>query len=175
MKRLNSKKRIGVLVAVLAVGIAASVAAYAYFTASGSGTATSSIGSAGSISLSGSVTGTLYPAGAAGSVSVLATNSGSGSQYVNSIHLASVQIDHSSSTYTGATSGQQTTWDACDVSTSGGTPAFTMADISVATTLTKNGTGGDHVTKSGSLQMNDTGVSQNNCQGAPLQLNFTSS
>jgi hypothetical protein len=49
-----------------------------------------------------------------------------------------------------------------------------MADIPVSTTLTKAGTGSDHTTKSGSLQMNDTGASQNNCQGAPLQLNFTS-
>lgn len=173
MQRFKSTKRIAVL-GVLAVGIAASVAAYAYFNTSGAGTVGASVGSTGSISLSGSVTGTLYPAGAPSSVNVLVTNNGSGSQSVSSVHLASIQIDHSSSTYTSASSGQQSTWDACDVSTSGGNPAFTMADISVAATLTKNGTPGDHVTKSGSLQMNDTGVSQNNCQGAPLQLNFTS-
>ena len=163
------------ILAVSAVAVAASVAAYAYFTAAGSGTVTASIGSTGSISLSGSVSGTLYPDGAAATVSVLASNGGSSSQYVSAVHLASIQIDHSSSTYTGASSGQQSTWDACDVSTSGGSPAFTMADVSVTTTLTRSGTGGDHVTKTGSLQMNDTGVTQNNCQGAPLQLNLTSS
>jgi hypothetical protein len=173
MHRFMSKKGLGVL-AVLAVGIAVSVAAYGYFTAPGSGTGTASVGSTGSITLSGSATGTLYPAGAPSSVSVLVTNNGSGSQFVSSVHLASVQIDHSSQVYTGASSGQQSTWDQCDVSTSGANPAFTMADIPVAATLTKSGSAGDHLTKSGSLQMNDTGVSQNNCQGAPLQLNFTS-
>ena len=173
MQRFNSGKTI-VILAVLAVAIAASIGAYAYFTASGSGTGTASVGTTSTITLSGSVTGALYPAGAPASVSVVATNAGSGSQFVSSIHLASIQIDHSSSTYTSASSGQQTTWNACDVSTTGGNPAFTMADISVGTTLTKSGAAGDHVTKTGSLQMNDTGVSQDNCQGAPLQLNFTS-
>src|SRR5215472_6219788 len=154
MQRFMSTKRIVVL-AVAAVAIVASVAAYAYFSASGSGTGTASIGSTSAISLSGSVSGALYPAGAAASVSVVATNTGSGSQYVNTIHLAGIQIDHSSPTYTGASGSQQTTWDtSCDLSSSGGNPAFTLADISVAATLTKSGTAGDHVTKTGSLQMN---------------------
>jgi len=173
MQYFNSTKGIVVLAA-LVVAIAGSVAAYAFFSTSGSGTATTSIGTAGTISLAGTVTGTLYPAGAPASVSVLVTNNGSGAQAVGSVHLSSIQIDHSSSTYTSASGSQQTAWDACDVSSSGGNPAFTMADVSVATTLTKSGTGGDHVTKTGSLQMNDTGVSQDNCQGAPLRLNFTS-
>src|SRR5215471_17421495 len=108
MQRFKSTKRIAVL-GVLAVGIAASVAAYAYFTASGAGTGTASIGSTGSISLSGTVTGTLYPAGAPSSVDVLVTNNGSGSQYVAGVHLASIQIDHSSSTYTSASPAQQST------------------------------------------------------------------
>jgi hypothetical protein len=173
MQRVKSRKRIAVPVA-LALAIAGSITAYAYFAASGTGTGTASVGSATNIALSGTVTGTLYPAGSPASVSVLVTNNGAASQYVNAVHLASIAVDHSSVTYTSASSGQQSTWDSCDVSTSGVSPAFTMADISVTTTLTKSGTGTDHVTKSGSLLMNDTGVSQNNCQGAPLQLNFTS-
>ena len=173
MLRFTSKTKL-VLIAGLITAVAASVGAYAYFTASGSGTGTASVGSASSVSLVGTITGSLYPDGAAATVSVLVTNPGSGSAYVTAIHLGSIQVDHSSSTYTAASSGQQTTWDTCDVSTTGGNPAFTMADISVASTLTKSGTVGDHVTKTGSLQMNDTGTSQNSCQGAPLQLNFTS-
>ena len=173
MQRVMSRKRIAIPV-VLAVAIAGSIAAYAYFSATGAGTGTASVGSASNVSLSGTVTGTLYPAGAAASVSVLVTNNGAASQYVNAVHLASIVVDHSSVTYTSASVGQQSTRDSCDVSTTGVNPAFSMADVSVATTLTKSGTGTDHVTKSGSLQMNDTGVSQNNCQGAPLQLNFTS-
>jgi hypothetical protein len=173
MHRFMFRKKF-ILIAGLVIVIAASVGAYAYFTVSGSGTGTASVGSASSVSLAGTITGTLYPAGAPASVSVLVTNPGAGSAYVNAIHLASIQVDKSSATYTSASSGQQATWDSCDVSTSGGNPAFTMADISVVTTLTKSGTAGDQITKTGSLQMNDTGTSQNSCQGAPLQLNFTS-
>ena len=173
MQRLKPRKRVAVPV-VLAAAIAGSVVAYAYFAASGTGTGSASVGSASTVSLSGTVTGTLYPAGAPATVNVLVTNTGAASQYVNAVQLASIQIDHSSATYTSASPGQQSTWNGCDVSTTGGNPAFTMADISVSTTLTKAGTGSDHTTKSGSLQMNDTGASQNNCQGAPLQLNFTS-
>ncbi len=173
MKFIKSKKAL-VLLATLVVAVAASIGAYAYFSASGSGTGTASVGSSSAVSLAGTITGTLYPAGSPASVSVLVTNNGSGSQYVNTVHLASIQIDHSSATYIGASGPQQTAWDACDVTTSGGNAAFTMADINVGLTLTKSGTNGDNATVNGSLQMNDTGVSQNNCQGAPLQLNFTS-
>ena len=173
MHRVKPRKRIAIPIA-LAVAIAGSFTAYAYFAASGAGTGTASVGSATNVALSGTVGGTLYPGGTSAPVSVLVTNNVAASQYVNAVHLASIQVDHSSLTYTSASSGQQSTWDSCDVSTTGGNPAFSMADVSVATTLTKSGTGTDHVTKSGSLQMNDTGVSQNNCQGAPLQLNFTS-
>jgi hypothetical protein len=173
MKFIKSKKGIALLVAVVAVA-ASAMGAFAYFTQAGSGTGTASVGSSSAVSLAGTITGTLYPAGSPASVSVLVTNNGSGSQYVNKVHLDSIEIDHSSGAYTGASGAQQATWDACVVSTSGLNAAFSMSDITVTTDLTKSGTAGDHTTKLGSLQMNDTGVSQDNCQGAPLQLNLSS-
>ena len=174
MKRFIKSKKGIALLATLVVAAVAAIGAYAYFTNAGSGSGTASVGSSSQVSLAGTITGTLYPAGSPASVSVLVTNTGSGSQYVNKVHLDSIVVDHSSATYTGATAAQKATWDACDVSTSGATPAFTMADISVTTDLTKSGTAGDNTTKVGSLQMNDTGVSQDNCQGAPLKLNLSS-
>ena len=91
-------------------------------------------------------------------MSVLVTNPGSSAQVVGSIHLASITPD----------AGHPT----CDVSV--GAPAvnaaFTMADIPVNTNLAA----GASTTKTGSLQMNDTGVNQDSCQGATLTLNFTS-
>jgi hypothetical protein len=158
-KFLKSKKSIALLAA-LVVAVAAAVGAYAYFTNNGSGTGSASVGTSSAVSLAGTITGTLYPAGDPAGVSVLVTNNGDGSQYVDTITLASITTD-------AAHSG-------CDLSVSGLNPAFTMADISVATDLTKSGTAGDNTTKLGSLQMNDTGVSQNACKNAPLTLHFTS-
>lgn len=153
------KKRVVVAVSVAAM-LTLAGGAYAYYTANGSGTGSATVGSATPITLAGTITGTLYPAGSPASVSVLVTNGGSGSQFVGSVKLDSITTDAAHST--------------CDLSVSGVNAAFTMADISVASTLTKSGTAGDHSTVLGSLQMNDTGVSQNTCQGAPLTLHFSS-
>lgn len=152
-----TKKRVLVSLTGLAV-LAMIGTAIAYFTATGTGTGTATVGSSSTVSLAGTITGTLYPAGSPASVSVLVTNNGSGSQFVNTVHLASITPDagHSSCSTTVATSGTSSD--------------FTMADIPVSTTLAAGGT----KTVTGSLQMNDTGVSQNACQGATLTLNFTS-
>jgi hypothetical protein len=142
----------GGLVATLAIG----GVALAFFTNSGIGTGSASVGSSSTVTLAGTITGTLYPAGAAASVDVDVTNPGSGSQYVGSVTLDHITTDlaHAS----------------CDLSVSGLNPAFTMADIAVSTNLAA----GADVVKSGSLQMNDTGVPQDACQHAPLTLHFTS-
>jgi hypothetical protein len=158
MKKIFMRKRTLVL-SVVAV-LALTGGAIAYFTNSGSGTGTASVGTSSEITLAGTITGTLYPAGDAADVSVLVTNPGSGSQHVGDVQLASITTDTAHST--------------CDLSVSGSNAAFTMADIPVQTTLTKSGTATDHTTVTGSLQMNDTGVSQNDCKNAPLTLHFTS-
>ena len=158
LRRFTKKRALAALSAVAVLAVPG--AAIAYFTDTGSGTGSATVGSASTVTLAGTITGTLVPAGSPASVSVLVTNPGSGSQYVNTVHLNSITTDAGHST--------------CDLSVSGGTPAFTMSDITVNQTLTKSGTAGDHTTVTGSLQMNDTGVSQNACQGAPLTLNFTS-
>jgi hypothetical protein len=157
MKKHLSKKRV-VLAAIVAVALAiASGVAYAYFTAAGAGSGSASVGNATAIVLTPTITGTLYPGGTAASVSVVVKNNGSGAQYVNLIHLASITPDASHPT--------------C-VTSVGAAPAnaFTMADVSVATNLAPAGT----TTKVGSLQMNDTTINQDACQGATLTLNFTS-
>jgi hypothetical protein len=157
MKKHLSKKRV-VLAAIMAIALAiASGVAYAYFTATGAGTGSATVGNATSIVLTPTITGTLYPGGTPASVSVVVKNNGGGAQYVNLIHLASITADGGHST--------------C-VTTIGAGPAnaFTMADISVTSTIAAGGT----TTKVGSLQMNDTGISQDGCQGATLTLNLTS-
>jgi hypothetical protein len=158
LRRLRTKRALAALSALAVLALVGS--AIAYFTNTGSGTGSATVGSSSAVTLAGTITGTLYPAGNPASVSVLVTNPASSSQYVNKVQLASITTDAGHST--------------CDLSMSGATPAFTMSDILVAQTLTKSGTAGDHATVTGSLQMNDTGVSQDACQNAPLTVHFTS-
>jgi hypothetical protein len=153
MKKHISKRRV-VLSAIIALTLAiASGVAYAYFTSAGEGTGTAAVGNPTTVQLVGTVTGTLYPAGDPASVSVVVTNAGQGSQYVNDVQLASITPDalHATCVVTVPT-------------------AFAMADILVAQTLAK----GASTTVTGSLQMKDTDVDQNNCKGASLTLNLTS-
>ena len=157
MKKLFGTKRALVAVGLTAaVGVGLAGSAFAYFTANGSGSGSASVGSASAITLDGTITGNLYPGGAPAAVSVKVTNPGSGSQHVGSVHLDSIAADAGHA--------------ACDTSVSGTTPAFTMSDISVNQLVA----GGANTTVSGSLQMNDTGASQNACQNAALTLTFSS-
>lgn len=148
----QSRKRIVTALASLCVlGVAA--AAYAYFTTTGSGTATATVGSSSAVTLKGTVTGNLYP-GSSSPVTLTIDNPSSGKQRVGTISLEKITADagHAS----------------CSVVTSGGNPDFTMADVVVNKTYAPGN--GQAVTPNGSLTMNDTGVSQDACQGATLTL-----
>lgn len=151
-----TKKR--ALVAAVVGSLVLSVGAFAYFTNTGSGTGSASVGSSDATTVTQIGTlAALYPT-TSQPVSVTVTNPGSGSQHVGSVHLASITSDKGV---------------ACDVSlaTSGVATAFTMADITINETLAAGATSTIH---SGTLAMNDTLVSQDGCQGAVLTLNFTS-
>jgi hypothetical protein len=126
--------------------------AVAYFTSTGSGTGTATVGSSQALTLHGTTASTLYPAGSS-TVSFTVDNPSSGSEYLSTIHLASVTTDGTHST--------------CGLS------AFTMPDVTVNQTVA-SGTG-IAVTATGTLSMADTGTNQNACQGAPLTLNLTGS
>src|SRR4051794_25747115 len=141
MFRRFTKKRAVVALSVIGV-LAMAGAAFAYFTSQGSGTGSATVGTAANVTLTSTITGTLYPGGAAAGVSVDVKNNGSGSQRVGKVQLDSVSTDAAHST--------------CDTS------AFAMADITVDQTLAKSAS----TTVPGSLKMNDTGGSQDDCQGA---------
>lgn len=135
-------------IAVLAIAAVAAMGAYAYFSATGSGTASGSVGSATAVTLSGSTTGNLYPDGPARDVAITITNPGSGAVYVNKVHLASVDPSDAS----------------CDAT------AFGMSDVTVQQTIA----GGGNLVVHGSLSMADNGANQDDCQGNSLTLNLTS-
>lgn len=153
MRHLTKKR--AVILAVVAA-MAFSAAAIAYFTAGGSGTGSATVGTSATALITQTNTlGALYPA-TSQPVNLDIKNTGTGSQFVNKVHLDSITADagHAS----------------CDVSSSGANAAFTMTDVTVGETLAASAT----TSKSGTLAMNDTGVSQDSCQGATLTLHFSS-
>jgi hypothetical protein len=155
MTRNPMKKRGLVALATVAVLVVAGVA-YAYFTSSGSGTGTATVGSSSTVTLHATVSSNLYP-GSSVPVSFTVDNPSSGAQRVGTITLGSITVDagHSS----------------CSTAIGGGNPDFTMAAVTVNQVFPSGS--GQSVTPTGTLVMNDTGVSQDACQGATLTLHLT--
>jgi hypothetical protein len=149
MRRFVIKKRVLIPVSIVAVLIVAG-AAIAYFTSTGAGTATATVGSSSAVTLHGTTASTMYP-GTTGTVSFTLDNPSPGTERVGTIHLASVATDAGHS--------------ACVVTD------FTMPDV-VSNQSFANGNG-QTVTATGTLTMANNG-NQNACQGAPLTLNLTS-
>lgn len=158
MRRLMTMKHRTAAALGIVAALTLGVGAFAYFTGSGSGTGTAAAkvgSSAPTVTITGTTSGELYPGGAQASVSIKVKNEGAQAARVENVSLASITTDEAHKE--------------CDTST-GEKHAFTMASISINKTLKPN----EEVGATGSLQMNDTGVSQNACQGAPLTLHFTS-
>ena len=152
--RYLTKKRAAILAVVAAMAFSA--AAIAYFTGGGSGTGSATVGTSSTALITQTNTlAALYPA-TSQPVNLDIKNTGTGSQFVNKVHLDSISADAAHA--------------ACDVSSSGANAAFTMADVNVGQTLAAGAT----ASVSGTLAMNDTGVSQDSCQGATLTLTFSS-
>ena len=101
--------------------------------------------------------GNLYP-GASSQVSFTVDNPSGGAQRVGTITLTGITVDGAHST--------------CSAVISGGNPDFTMPAVAVNATFPAGN--GQAVTPKGTLTMNDTGVSQNACQGAELTLALAS-
>jgi hypothetical protein len=142
-----------------AAGVCALVVAgvaFAYFTSTGSGTGTATVGSSSAVTLHATVSGTLYP-GVSSPVTFTVDNPSSGVQRVGTITLASISVDAAHS--------------ACSTAISGGNPDFSMPAVTVNQAFPSGS--GQSVTPTGTLTMNDTGVSQDACQGATLTLHLT--
>jgi hypothetical protein len=174
MFRRFTKKRTlglsGLLLLLLAGG------AIAYFTTSGSGTGSATVGSNAALTIHGTSASTLYP-GTSSTVSFTVDNPSQGHQQLGTIHLASVK----------ACVGAGSSWNGSSCSNSGSeattcesvetgasdtnTANFWMPDV-VANQDFGNGNG-QTVTATGTLKMNDLTSSQNACQNANLTLNFT--
>ncbi len=135
--------------------LALAVGAYAYFSSTGSGTGTASVGNSSALTLHATVGGSLYP-GASQPVTFTVDNPSSAAERVGTISLTSITADSSHST--------------CSTAISGGSADFSMPNVTVNHTF-GNGSG-QSVTPTGTLTMNDTGISQDACQGATLTLHL---
>lgn len=152
----TTKKRALIALSAVAVLAMAGVA-FAYFTSTGSGTATASVGSGSAVTIKGTVASNLYPGGSS-PVTFTIDNPSSGAQRVGTITLTGIAVDAGHST--------------CSKVITGGNPDFAMAPVVVNKVYSSGN--GQTVTQTGTLAMNDTGVSQDACQGATLTLSLTS-
>lgn len=154
MKLITKRRAFFALTAALVVAVAGG--AYAYFTTSGTGTGTASVGSSSTVTLHATVTGSLYP-GTSSPVAFTVDNPSAGKQRVGTISLTSITADAAHSE--------------CSTVITGGNPDFTMAAVAVNATFASGN--GQAVTPTGTLAMNETGVSQDKCQGATLTLHLS--
>jgi hypothetical protein len=157
-----TKKRIVALGAVASLAVAG--AAFAYFTDSGSGSGTAGVGSSAGYTVA-VTTGTqaLFPAGPTNSVHVLVTNNGHGAQRISSLVPTTVTADKAGCVTAFSSGGSNDP-----------TKDFYIAPITVPanTTLAPAGSAGNTYATDTTVQMNDTGVSQDNCQGATLTITY---
>jgi hypothetical protein len=150
MRKFVMRKRVllpfGGVVVLIVAGVA-----IAYFTSSGSGTGSATVGSSSAVTLHGTTASTLYP-GTSSSVSFTVDNPSPGTERVGTIQLASVTTDagHSGCVMTD----------------------FAMPAV-VANQSFPSGNG-QAVTATGTLSMANSASNQDACQGAPLTLNLTS-
>jgi hypothetical protein len=142
---------LGSMIAVVAAGVA-----FAYFTSSGSGTGSASVGSSSAVTLHASISSNLFP-GSSSPVTLTVDNPSTGVQRVGTVSLSSITVD-------GAHSG-------CSTTIGGGNPDFTMAAVPVNQVFPPGN--GQTVSATGTLAMNETGVNQDACQGATLTLHLT--
>jgi hypothetical protein len=175
MRRFSNKRPRLVALSVVAV-LVMTGAAFAYFTSTGSGSGSTTVGTSSAVVIHGTIPSTLYP-GALSAVTFTVDNPSSGHQQVGTIHLASINACPSGDSWNGtACSNGGIEITSCESGETGGsdtnTANFWMPDV-VSNQDFPTGNG-QSITASGALTMNDLNSSQNSCKNANLTLNFTS-
>jgi hypothetical protein len=163
MFHLLQKKRVGVAVGLIAALVLAA-GALAYFTSTGSGTGSASVGSAGAwtVNVSPATGGPLYPGSGSQSIAYTVTNSGSGQQSLAGT-TAVVKSSGGNVTQAGtAVPGCLASW----FTATNTAPASLPQDLAGSATST----GG-----SVAVSMQDSGTSQNPCQGVSPDITISAS
>ena len=134
-KFLTSKKGI-VLLATSVAAVVAAMGAYAYFTTTGAGDGTATVGTSSALVLYGTAPTNLYPGGPSRTVSFTVDNSSPGNQWIENIHLVNVTTDGAHS--------------ACNMSD------FTMPDVTAQQNFPSGN--GQAVTATGQITFATTGT-----------------
>jgi hypothetical protein len=151
LRPANRRRAIAALGSLAAVVIAA--VAIAYWTGSGSGSGSGSVGTVGSVTLTGTITAGSAP-GTAEPVSFTAANPSESPIQITTVHLVSVAADGAHA--------------ACE------TADFTMANVTQNHQVPAKATV-EPLPNNGSLVYANTAVSQDACKGATLTLTLSSS
>ncbi len=180
-RSLKKKRTLVALSALLVLALAGG--AIAYFTSSGAGSGSASVGTSTTFQIAGTSAGTLYP-GQSSTVTFSVTNPGGGSQQLGTISLTGVKACSAGSTWnaTNNNCGSGTEVTTCE--TSSQSASSSAADFSMAN-VTENqdipagatyGSGGSGPLTNGTatLTMNDLNSSQDTCKGVSLYLQFAS-
>jgi len=171
------KRRKRAVIVIAALGVLVGGGALAYFTATGSGTGTATVGANSALTVSGTVSGSLYP-GTSNTVNFTASNPSTGHQRLGTISLTGVHAcTGAGSSWTGSacsnTGTEQTTCESYDTSASSTVDDFSMQNVVSNQDLPSGNN--QTVTATGTLTMNNLSSSQNSCQNANLTLTLTAS
>jgi hypothetical protein len=174
MRSLFKKRAIVALTVVAALVITG--AALAYFTSSGSGAGSATVGTSSALTIHATIASTLDP-GTSSAVTFTVDNPSPSHQEVGTIQLASINACPSGDAWNGTACSnggvEITTCESVETSASDtNTANFWMPDVAADQDL-PNGNG-QAITATGTLTMNDLNSSQNSCKSANLTLNFTS-
>jgi hypothetical protein len=165
LRRLTKKRNFVVLTAVAALAIAGG--AFAYFTSSGTGSGTGSVGSSQSdiVVNQTSTVANLLPGGPSADLSGTLTNNGTSNEYVSGVTAAVTAVSGG---------GADNSIEACVPSMFSVSGTSTPSEDVAANSSALVGGGatgwtGLHV------QLNDDGGNQNNCRGASITISYTAS
>jgi hypothetical protein len=164
-KLFTTRRRIAIVVGASAVVLAGGGAAFAYFTASGSGTGSATVGTTGtwSVAETGATGGPIYPGSGSEVITFSVTNSGTGDQQFATA-TAAVNADGSGNIQTG--SG--------DNSVSGCLASWFSASVTSDPDVNKNVAGGASVSVQVTVTMpTDPTDNQDACESASPNVTLT--
>jgi hypothetical protein len=177
MLRKFTKKRALIAISVIAV-LATAGSALAYFTSTGSGTGSATVGSATAwtVAQSGVTSGgPLYPDAAIGGAHVQTnaysvTNGGSGSQNLTSVVIKVANANGTA--WSDQSDGSKPACTAADFSVNGAAVGTASTDTSLAGDFTASQS---NTSGSVTVEMIDNNANQDNCQGVTVPLYFSAS
>ena len=146
--KISLKKKIAAAAAAATL-VGGASAAFAYFSTTGAGDGSATVGTDTALTLAGTTVGTLYP-GTSVPVSFTAASTSTGTEYVGTIHLASVTTDK----------------PGCVVAD------FSMPDVVANQQVAPSTT--TAITAGGTLTLANTNIPQDACKGAAVTLHLTS-